>query len=230
MVLAYSYIHPTQEPAHPFLNDYLKQFSTWYPLFGSVACAFFALYLLWCCVHGCLKFGTRCFCIKLHPMKRHGTYLNAMLFNTALVGFCSLPVAEFSAHAFADYAAYADASTRFSTLRRLHFLGSGSRLEEDERRRHDLRVRGPLLHFGAVVLLPAARRARVGPEARESLASSVPRQTGEGGRDDACSRPRTLKKRNETRRARQGVISVYWAAVTVTGHSRGRRSPKSSAG
>ena len=98
------YILP-REPAHPFLNDYLKQFSTWYPLFGSVACAFFALYLLWCTARRCLKFGTRCFCIKLHPMKRHGTYLNAMLFNTALVGFCSLPVAEFSAHAFADYAA-----------------------------------------------------------------------------------------------------------------------------
>lgn len=115
------YVLPSDPPTH-FLNAYLHQFSTWYPLFGSVGCAFFALYLLWCCVHGCLKFGTRCFCIKLHPMKRNGTYLNAFLFNTALVGFCSGPVVEFSTHAFADYAAYTDASTRFTSLKRLHFF------------------------------------------------------------------------------------------------------------
>jgi LMBR1 domain-containing protein 1 len=195
------YILP-REPAHPFLNDYLKQFSTWYPLFGSVACAFFALYLLWCTVHGCLKFGTRCFCIKLHPMKRHGTYLNAMLFNTALVGFCSLPVAEFSSHAFADYAAYADASTRFSTLRRLHFFRFWFAPLK--------KTSGDVMTFAFVALfcvsvlwffflphdVPASAQ-----KLRESLASSVPAKREKEVEMKPMLKAKDLKKRNETRRA-----------------------------
>ena len=116
-----------------------------YPLFAAVACTTFTFYLLCCVVHGCLKFGTRFFLVKIHPMKRNGTYLNSFLFNVCLFVICSFPVATFATDAFAGYARYtgtrAESTTSFlafphfcknqpkrrSSLRRTRSTGSSPR-------------------------------------------------------------------------------------------------------
>ena len=114
----------TSRPPTPFLNAFLGQFNGWYPLAGSLACAFLSFYLLLATMKGCLKFGTRFFLVKLHPMKYNGTELNAFLFNVGLFALCAFPVVQFCAAAFADYGRYADAATRFKVLTHLVFFRS----------------------------------------------------------------------------------------------------------
>lgn len=120
-IIVYMLVDPAPTP---FLNDYLIQFSSWYPLFGSLACALFTFYLLCATMKGCLKFGTRFFLIKLHPMKYNGTYLNSFLFNVGLFGICAFPVVQFCTAAFADYARFSDAATRFIVVKHLVFFKS----------------------------------------------------------------------------------------------------------
>lgn len=90
-------------PLIPFLNTYFMWFDQWFPLFGTISVGLFSAYLLACAVKGCFKFGMRCFCFALHPMKLHGTYMNSMLFNLGLVLFCSIPAVQFCDDAFRDY-------------------------------------------------------------------------------------------------------------------------------
>ncbi|KAF1318281.1 Lmbr1-like membrane protein, partial [Globisporangium splendens] len=71
-------------PLVPFLNTYFIWFDQWFPLFGTISVGIFSSYLLACAVKGCFKFGMRCFCFALHPMKLHGTYMNSKLFNLGL--------------------------------------------------------------------------------------------------------------------------------------------------
>jgi len=110
------------DPPTPFLNAFLGQFNGWYPLAGSLACAFLSFYLLLATMKGCLKFGTRFFLVKLHPMKYNGTELNAFLFNVGLFALCAFPVVQFCAAAFAEYGQYADAATRFKVIKHLVFF------------------------------------------------------------------------------------------------------------
>jgi LMBR1 domain-containing protein 1 len=51
-------------PLNPFLNTYFAWFDTWFPLFGTLSVAIFTVYLLFCAVKGCFKFGLRFVCIE----------------------------------------------------------------------------------------------------------------------------------------------------------------------
>lgn len=90
-------------PLLPFLNTYFIWFDRWFPLFGTISVGIFSSYLLACAVKGCFKFGMRCFCIALHPMKLHGTYMNSLIFNLGLILLCAIPSVQFCDQAFADY-------------------------------------------------------------------------------------------------------------------------------
>ncbi|DAZ99869.1 TPA: hypothetical protein N0F65_008612 [Lagenidium giganteum] len=90
-------------PIVSLLNAYFMWFDQWFPLFGTISVGLFSTYLLACAVKGCFKFGMRCFCCALHPMKLHGTYMNSLLFNLGLVLFCAIPAVQFCDEAFKDY-------------------------------------------------------------------------------------------------------------------------------
>ncbi|KAF1783237.1 LMBR1-like membrane protein [Phytophthora cactorum] len=107
-------------PLLPFLNTYFIWFDRWFPLFGTISVGIFSSYLLACAVKGCFKFGMRCFCIALHPMKLHGTYMNSLIFNLGLVLLCAIPSVQFCDQAFADY----DRLTALRTLMgvQIHYL------------------------------------------------------------------------------------------------------------
>ena len=100
-------------PLTPFLNDYFQWFDTWFPLFGVLSVGIFAVYLQFCVIKGCFKFGVRFFFITLHPMKMNGTYMNSFLFNLGLILLCSLPVVQFSVMAFSDYARFTNVAQIF---------------------------------------------------------------------------------------------------------------------
>lgn len=93
-------------PVTPFLNSYFQWFDKWFPLFGVLSVAVFSFYLLLCGLKGCFKFGLRFLFFQIHPMKLNKTYMSSFLFNTGLVLLCALPVVQFSASAFQDYARY----------------------------------------------------------------------------------------------------------------------------
>ena len=92
-------------PLAPFLNNYFKWFDEWFPLFGVLSVALFVVYLLFCAVKGCFKFGIRFMFFHIHPMKVGKTYMSSFMFNIALVLLCALPVVQFAQEAFSDYAA-----------------------------------------------------------------------------------------------------------------------------
>ncbi|KAL7567147.1 hypothetical protein ACA910_009473 [Epithemia clementina (nom. ined.)] len=95
-------------PLAPFLNNYFKWFDQWFPLFGVLSVALFVVYLLFCAVKGCFKFGIRFMFFQIHPMKIGKTYMSSFMFNIALVLLCALPVVQFSQEAFSDYAAFSE--------------------------------------------------------------------------------------------------------------------------
>jgi len=97
------YVLP-KDPVTPFLNDYFHWFDKWFPLFGVLSVAIFSFYLLICGVKGCFKFGLRFLFFQVHPMKLNKTYMSSFLFNIGLVLLCALPVVQFSAVSFQDYA------------------------------------------------------------------------------------------------------------------------------
>lgn len=98
------YVYP-DPPLAPFLNTYFVWFDGWFPLFGVLSVALFSVYLLFCAVKGCFKFGIRFLCFHIHPMKVGKTYMSSFMFNIGLVLLCALPVVQFCQDAFADYAA-----------------------------------------------------------------------------------------------------------------------------
>ena len=117
------YVFP-QEPWAPFLNNYFEWFDRWFPLFGVLSVALFTIYLLFAAMKGCFKFGLRVACIQLHPMIIGKTYMSSFLFNIGLVLLCSLPVVQFSADAFSDYARYTYINQVFGVqIRNLKFFG-----------------------------------------------------------------------------------------------------------
>mmetsp|Transcript_11599 Transcript_11599/g.15288 ORF Transcript_11599/g.15288 Transcript_11599/m.15288 type:complete len:228 (-) Transcript_11599:274-957(-) len=99
------YVYP-DPPLTPFLNNYFKWFDNWFPMFGVLSVALFVVYLLFCAVKGCFKFGIRFMFFQIHPMKLGKTYMSSFMFNIALVLLCALPVVQFSQEAFSDYAAF----------------------------------------------------------------------------------------------------------------------------
>lgn len=95
-----------KKPIHPFLNTYFQWFDNWFPLFGVLSVALYAVYLLLCAVNGCFTFGLRFLFLQLHPMKVGKTYMSSFMFNIGLILLCALPVVQFCANAFSEYARY----------------------------------------------------------------------------------------------------------------------------
>jgi len=89
-----------------FLNAYFIQFEAWFPLFGTLSVALFSFYLIACVISGIFKVGLRCFCVTLHPMRYGKTLMNAFMFNSMWILFCSIPVVMFATEAFDSYARY----------------------------------------------------------------------------------------------------------------------------
>jgi LMBR1 domain-containing protein 1 len=113
------------EPVTPFLNSYFLWFqqSVW-GFLGVLSVAIFSFYLLIAAVKGCFKFGLRFLFFQVHPMKLNKTYMSSFLFNIALVCLCALPVVQFSASAFQDYARNSTINQVFNVqLYYLQFFG-----------------------------------------------------------------------------------------------------------
>lgn len=92
------------EPVTGFLNNLFEWFDGWFPLFGTLAVAFFVLYLLLCTIQGCFVFGLRFLCLSFYPMRVGQTYMSSFLFNMSLVLLSALPVVQFAVVSFEDYA------------------------------------------------------------------------------------------------------------------------------
>jgi LMBR1 domain-containing protein 1 len=104
-IIVYMLVAPS---ASLFLNAYFFWFNTWFPIFGNVSYAMFSLYLLFCTISGCFKFGLRMLCFKIYPVKLGQTYMDSFLFNIALVMCCTVPVIHFCTLAFAAYTVDSD--------------------------------------------------------------------------------------------------------------------------
>jgi LMBR1 domain-containing protein 1 len=102
-------------PIHPFINEYLRFFDGFFPLFGTLTIGVMGLYLLLAASKGAAKFGTRFFLISVHPLEPHKTLLNGFMFNVMLVLLCVLPVVQFCTDAFSQYARHTDADVIFGT-------------------------------------------------------------------------------------------------------------------
>lgn len=102
-----------EPPVTPFLNEYFIWFHSWFPLFGTLSYAIFAVYLFACTIKGCFKFGVRFFCLKIHPMSPGKTLMNSFMFNLAVIMLCCIPVVQFCAQAFQGYARNAAATNLF---------------------------------------------------------------------------------------------------------------------
>ena len=111
-------------PVTPFLNSYFMWFQNWFSMLGVLSVAIFSFYLLIAAVKGCFKFGLRFLFFQVHPMRMNKTYMSSFLFNIALVCLCALPVVQFCASAFQDYARYTTINQVFNVqLYYLQFFG-----------------------------------------------------------------------------------------------------------
>jgi LMBR1 domain-containing protein 1 len=104
-VFAYVFITP---PRTTFLNGYFVALDKFFPLFGTLTYAIFALYLLFCVMKGNIKFGLRVFFFQIHPMQLGNTMMNSLLFNTELILLCSVSVVHFCQRAFDVYTRLTD--------------------------------------------------------------------------------------------------------------------------
>lgn len=93
-----------QPAASPFLNNLLIGLDGFFPLFAILVLTLFSGYLLVCVTVGLFKFGIRCFCITLHPMRYGKTLVNSFLVNAIFIAICALPVVHFCTLAFENYA------------------------------------------------------------------------------------------------------------------------------
>lgn len=117
------YVFP-KTPLAPFLNNYFEWFDKWFSLFGVLSVAIFTVYLLFAAITGCFKFGLRVACIQLHPMILGKTYMSSFLFNIGLILMCAMPVVQFSADAFSDYARNSTINQIFNVqIANLNFFG-----------------------------------------------------------------------------------------------------------
>lgn len=105
-------------PVHDFLNTFfldLERMLPGFPLFGVAAFALFSLYLLGCCVKGNAKFGVRLFFWKLYPIEWKNTRVNSFLVNTWIILICTIPIIQFCAEGFPEYARLTELSLLFGT-------------------------------------------------------------------------------------------------------------------
>jgi len=101
------FILPPQ-PKHQFLNLFFITLegvaNGKFPLFGIIAYAIWALFLLAAVVKGNFKLGVRFLIWKVYPMEVNGTLMNAFLANTWVLLLCSIPTVQFCVRAFPIYA------------------------------------------------------------------------------------------------------------------------------
>ncbi|RYH21595.1 hypothetical protein EON65_20435 [archaeon] len=115
----------TTPPASPFLSLYLISFDSWFPMFGNLTYAIFALYLLLCTIKGCFKLSVRFVCCKLYPMQPSGTFINAFVFNLGIIMTSSVPLVHFCVVAFGGYTVYSDVFFLFAVqVKNLNFFSS----------------------------------------------------------------------------------------------------------
>ena len=98
----------------PFLNNMFIAMDSAFALFGVLAYAIFAFYLLWCVVKGCAKVGMNLVIFTVYPMELNNTLMNAFCFNTMLILISSVTVVQFCANSFSDYAANTSVNTLFT--------------------------------------------------------------------------------------------------------------------
>lgn len=115
----------TGTPASPFLNSILigldHPASRW---FGTAIYASLAIYLMWCCIKGNIKFGLRFFCCcRAHPMEANRTPMNSMIFNVMLLLLCSVAVTLFCNNALSMYTRLTSINSMFGVqIRYLTFF------------------------------------------------------------------------------------------------------------
>jgi len=91
-----------------FLNTFFLKLEAvgrgYFPLFGIMAYAIWALFLLAAVVKGNFKLGVRFLVWKVYPMELNNTLMNAFLANTWVILMCSIPAVQFCVRAFPVYA------------------------------------------------------------------------------------------------------------------------------
>jgi len=86
-----------------------------FQLFGVVAYALYAFYLLVACIKGNFKLGIRLLVIRIYPMELGKTLMNSFLANTWVILLCSVPIVQFVTFAFPLYARYTAVDLLFGT-------------------------------------------------------------------------------------------------------------------
>lgn len=103
----------------PFLNSFFIELESVgdgdFPLFGVIAFALFAFYLMWAVVKGNFKLGIRFLFWRIYPLELHNTMMNAFLANCWVLLLCSIPTVQFCTLAFPEYARYTDVNMIFGT-------------------------------------------------------------------------------------------------------------------
>lgn len=110
--------------ANPFLNTMLIDLGNAFPLFGIIAYGIMSFYLQWATFQGQIMLGLRFIFFQIHPMKKHDTLVNALIFNASLLLFTSFAVIEFVVRSFQDYAPYS-AINGLMNVFVLHLKGIG---------------------------------------------------------------------------------------------------------
>jgi len=100
-ILLYVFLSP---PPTTCLNAAFIELDGVFPLFGTALYGLFAFYLLACVIKGCMKVGSRFFCIPIHPMKIGETMMSSFLFNVWLLLLCAVACVQFCYQAFQAYA------------------------------------------------------------------------------------------------------------------------------
>jgi LMBR1 domain-containing protein 1 len=107
------------EPAHPFLNNFFIDLEEvgggGFPLFGIVAFAIYAYWLMWCVVRGNIQIGIRFLFWRMYPMEIDNTLMNAFLANTWVIVVCIVPIVQFCVRAFPVYARFTSADLLIGT-------------------------------------------------------------------------------------------------------------------
>jgi len=106
-IIVYDAPQFTGPPLSLFLNQAFIRLDDAWGLLGITFYGIFAFYLLLCVVKGNFKFGLRIpLFFSIHPMKTHGTMMNAFLFNAMLLLTSTICVLQFCSLSFSLYSRY----------------------------------------------------------------------------------------------------------------------------
>lgn len=94
-----------QPPVTPFLNSVFVSANNVFPLFGTLLFGIFAFYLQAAVIKGNFQFGINFLIFRLYPVRMGATMMSSFLFNVALILVATTACIQFSADAFALYAA-----------------------------------------------------------------------------------------------------------------------------